>query len=81
MYLEQKELPFDLLHPLMEETTKKAIAIGPESAQTGPAKRGDLATINRHLALLEEGQLKEIYNLLSDSIKEHSKSSHIGNEL
>ena len=81
MYLEQKGLPFDLLHPLMEETTKKAIAIGPESAQTGPAKRGDLATINRHLTLLEEGQLKEIYNLLSDSIKEHSKSSHIGNEL
>lgn len=81
IYLEQKGLPFDLLHPLIEETTKKALSIGPKAAQTGPAKRQDLKTIGRHLALIKDQQLKEIYNLLSYSIKEHSKSSHIGNEL
>lgn len=73
-HLEQKNIPFDLLHPLIEETTKKAIAIGSQNAQTGPAKRGDKKTINRHLSLIKDDRLKEIYNLLSDSIREQTNS-------
>lgn len=73
-HLELKNIPFDLLHPLIEETAKKAIEIGAQSAQTGPAKRGDQSTISRHLSLLKDNRLKEIYNLLSDSIREQTKS-------
>lgn len=73
-HLKSKGIGFDLLHPLIEETTRKALTLGAISAQTGPAKRGDLNTIQRHLNLINEAQLKEIYNLLSDSIRDHSKS-------
>lgn len=73
-HLKENGLSFDLLNPLILETAQKAIKIGPESAQTGPAKRGDRNTIERHLALLKDQQLKEIYNLLSDSIGGYSKS-------
>lgn len=73
-HLEQKGLPFELLHPLIIETAKKGMAIGSESAQTGPAKRNDRNTIERHLALINDDRLKEIYNLLSNSIREHTKS-------
>ena len=73
-HLEDQSIDFKLLHPLIEETTKKAITFGAKAAQTGPAKRGDNNTIERHLALLKDEKLAKLYNLLSDSIKEHSKS-------
>jgi predicted short-subunit dehydrogenase-like oxidoreductase (DUF2520 family) len=73
-HLKQKGLSLDLLHPLILETAQKAVVIGPEWSQTGPAKRGDLKTIERHLGLIEDEQLKEMYNLLSDSIRAHTKS-------
>lgn len=73
-HLKQKGLSLDLLHPLILETAQKAVVIGPEWSQTGPAKRGDLKTIERHLGLIEDEQLKEMYNLLSDSIRTHTKS-------
>lgn len=73
-HLKNKGINFDLLHPLIEETTRKALTIGADSAQTGPAKRGDFRTIQRHVNLITDQQLKEIYNLLSDSIRNHSKS-------
>ena len=73
-FLENQSIDFTLLHPLIEETTKKAITFGAKAAQTGPAKRGDSKTIERHMALLTDEKLTKLYNLLSDSIKEHSKS-------
>ena len=39
-------------------------------AQTGPAKRGDSETIEKHIKLLESNIEKEkIYKLLTESIK------------
>lgn len=38
-------LPFNLLYPLMAETVAKAAALGPQNAQTGPAKRHDQAVV------------------------------------
>lgn len=63
---------FDLtvLHPLMSETLRKAMDNGPEAAQTGPAVRGDLGTVTRHLKELD-GTNKEIYELLTKSIITH----------
>ena len=45
------EIPFEILHPLIQETAKKAITIHPDNAQTGPAIRNDQQTIERHLGI------------------------------
>jgi len=56
-----------LLHPLLLETAKKALEIPAIEAQTGPARRGDIEIINKHLSILSDNN-KEIYKLLSKSI-------------
>ncbi len=62
-------IPFELLHPLIMETAHKISVLNPHEAQTGPASRGDQITITNHLRLLENKTHKEIYSLLSNSIK------------
>lgn len=66
--LEENNLSFDLLLPLIEETTNKIKVLSPEKAQTGPAVRYDLNIINKHLDLIEDERIKEIYKLLSENI-------------
>ena len=63
----QQNLKWEYLLPLIQETASKIIEIGPQNAQTGPAKRNDQLIINEHLSMLE-GYPKEIYKLLSESI-------------
>lgn len=65
----ENDIPFELLHPLMLETTKKAIKTEPKLIQTGPAKRNDKTTIKKHLNLLNEKQQK-VYKVLTNSIRE-----------
>jgi predicted short-subunit dehydrogenase-like oxidoreductase (DUF2520 family) len=68
--LEQQKLNFDLLRPLILETAQKIQKLPPSEAQTGPAKRHDENTINKHLDLLPEGSDKaKIYRLLTDTLK------------
>jgi predicted short-subunit dehydrogenase-like oxidoreductase (DUF2520 family) len=65
------DLEFTLLHPLILETIRKALAAGhPAEVQTGPARRHDQTTIATHLALLS-GQpgVQGVYKVLSDSIE------------
>jgi len=52
--LDEKDLPFELLHPLMEETLAKALHDSPLRMQTGPAVRGDVDTVQRHLNWLKQ---------------------------
>jgi predicted short-subunit dehydrogenase-like oxidoreductase (DUF2520 family) len=68
-------LPFNMLEPLIIETISKAIDIGPENSQTGPAVRNDLNTIEKHMELLSfSPDLKHIYEELTNSIiKHHNK--------
>ncbi len=68
-------LPFEVLKPLIEECCAKAIsATSPCEVQTGPAARGDKATIERHLAMLEgRDELKMIYQTTSNYIWETLK--------
>lgn len=67
--LTDAELPADLLQPLLRETIEKLSELSPTQAQTGPALRGDQATIQRHLAFLEQyPEWREIYQLLSAEI-------------
>lgn len=66
-------LDFELLKPLIAETTAKALAAAsPAAVQTGPAVRGDLPTQQRHTAMLDD-ELKAIYNSISRSIWETSR--------
>ena len=47
----------------------KSLLIGSMQAQTGPAKRGDLEILDKHLQLLSgEPKLAEIYQLVSQHI-------------
>jgi predicted short-subunit dehydrogenase-like oxidoreductase (DUF2520 family) len=68
--LESNGLNFDLLKPLIVETADKINGTLPKEAQTGPAVRGDDATIKTHLNMLQEDAgLQEMYIILSRSIK------------
>lgn len=75
--LEEKNLPFDMLKPLLDETLKKALEINPSNAQTGPAIRNDEKVIEKHLEMIEEMDLSDsnphfsqIYKLMTESIQE-----------
>jgi len=65
--LADRNLPFDVLAPLLHETLDKALAVSPALGQTGPARRRDISVMNSHLSILPEN-LKPIYRLLSESI-------------
>jgi predicted short-subunit dehydrogenase-like oxidoreductase (DUF2520 family) len=67
--LEQNELDFDLLRPLILETAKKIQEGLPAAMQTGPAVRNDETTMNNHLQMLSnEPALQGLYKLLSQGI-------------
>lgn len=71
---EREGLPFDVLRPLIEETARKAVeAEHPRNVQTGPAVRGDKAVAERHTAMLDKENQKEIYKLLTEYIWQTSK--------
>ncbi len=68
-FLADREIDFDLLKPLILETAKKAADMDPQNAQTGPARRGDRDTIEKHLRLLEgDEEIKALYSLISEQI-------------
>lgn len=68
-WMESEDLNPKLLKPLMLETTLKAMEIGANNAQTGPAKRGDLHTINNHLDLIKNNErLSQAYELITQQI-------------
>jgi predicted short-subunit dehydrogenase-like oxidoreductase (DUF2520 family) len=55
---------------LVEETTKKAFDSGnPVTVQTGPAIRGDIVTVEKHLKFLQANpELEKIYSVISKYI-------------
>lgn len=69
--LAEDNISFDLLAPLIQETAKKIETLSPEAAQTGPAKRNDRKTIEKHQQLINNPKYKELYTLLSQLIHEH----------
>lgn len=67
--LRAEGIPFDLLHPLILETARKATEMDPAEAQTGPAVRHDKMILERHKALLGQyPELQKLYTFVSDSI-------------
>ena len=62
-------LDFEVLKPLIAETLNKSLEVGPENAQTGPAKRNDLETLDRQYKALEnDPNVAELYKLISQHI-------------
>ena len=70
--LEQQQIPFDLLLPIIQNTTEKLQHSSPEKNQSGPAIRHDKITIGHHLEQLRHDELlKKIYTSLTESIQKY----------
>ncbi|MFD2594133.1 Rossmann-like and DUF2520 domain-containing protein [Sphingobacterium griseoflavum] len=68
--LQAEGLPFDLLHPIMQETVQKALQHEPRTIQTGPALRGDKLTIEKHLQFIsKKSNWVKIYQQLTEEIR------------
>ncbi len=67
---EKENLSFDILKPLIQETVDKIIHHSPTKMQTGPAKRGDKNTIDRHLKYLNKNfpEFAMIYKMMTQNI-------------
>lgn len=66
-------LDFDLIRPLIQETADKIQQHSPSTVQTGPASRGDMAIVERHLEFLSrdstaDPRIKTLYALMSSLI-------------
>ena len=70
---EENNVPFEVLHPLIQETAHKITELSPREAQTGPALRNDTKTIEKHLDFLENPEYKNLYQLLTQSIQHVKK--------
>ena len=58
-----------ILLPLLQNTLNKLQTLSPKEAQTGPAVRGDQSVMDRHLALLDDEQKRQIYGIMSAYIQ------------
>ncbi|MFL9844032.1 Rossmann-like and DUF2520 domain-containing protein [Flavobacterium rhizosphaerae] len=70
---DDNSLPFDILKPLIQETAFKIQDLPPTQAQTGPAIRNDILTIQKHVNFLTNEKIREIYILLSQSIQANAE--------
>ncbi len=69
-YLSKYNLPFDILKPLILETSMKAVENRPSEVQTGPAVRRDQSILEEHLHMLsEDPDLAHLYKEISKSIQ------------
>ena len=66
--LSKKEI--ELLQPILKQSFDKMLTLGPLNAQTGPAKRNDKITMQKHLELLKSTKkLTSIYKIVSELIQ------------
>lgn len=67
--LSEHGIPFDVMLPLINETTEKIQKISPKEAQTGPAVREDRNVMSKQLELMNgKENLQELYQMLSKGI-------------
>jgi len=72
-YCKKESLDFDLLLPLIRETSLRLEEMDPSLAQTGPALRNDTVTIEKHTGLLtQHPRLKNLYLLFTQSIQQQA---------
>jgi len=73
-FCKKEGLSFSNLYPLIESAVLQIKDHDPADLQAGPAFRGDLLAIQKHLQLLEnEPQMIKIYNVTTESIVQSRK--------
>lgn len=70
--LTETGLPREVLLSLIDETAAKVHQLPARQAQTGPAMRYDENVMARHLSMLEDENLKQIYQLISKNIHDNA---------
>lgn len=75
--LEQSDIDFTVILPLMKQTVEKLNVMPPEKAQTGPAVRGDRGILYQHCRMLNSNpDIQQIYALLSELIQKRIVNKH-----
>lgn len=70
-YCNTEGVDFKLLLPIIEEVAERTKRHSPAKMQTGPALRGDVETMERHIALLKKfPAMQELYIAFSNSIRQ-----------
>jgi len=68
------KLDFNRLKPLMKQTFQRIDMMSPHDVQTGPAKRNDGATMQKHLELLStQKDMQTLYQSVSAYISSKFK--------
>jgi len=72
--LQNHDMDFSILKPLILETAQKIQELEPANAQTGPAIRGDERVINAHLKMLDNyPAYQKLYQIITDQISDTKK--------
>ena len=68
--LKKRDIGIDhrILQPLIDETASKLYSMSPQEAQTGPAIRYDRNIIDRHLSMLDDENIRNLYITISECI-------------
>lgn len=66
--MQENQMDFAMLHPLIEKTVQSALQDTPKNIQTGPAKRGDIVTLEKHLTQLSNKEQNDIYKIITNAI-------------
>lgn len=72
--LKKENIDPQILIPLLQNTLDKIKSMSPHAAQTGPAIRNDKNVMDKHLELMNDDNLKEIYQKISQYILEHASN-------
>lgn len=77
-FCRQENIDFSLLMPLVYQTVDNLGSMPAARLQTGPAERGDISTVDKHLQLLNRyPSLRNLYLKLSESIIIHKRKNSI----
>lgn len=69
-----QHVPFSVLYPILQQTIERIKTHSPADMQTGPAKRGDQNTMEKHVEILQSyADWQALYQDLSKSIEKMYK--------
>jgi predicted short-subunit dehydrogenase-like oxidoreductase (DUF2520 family) len=75
-HLQKKNLKWEYLLPLIDQTTLKVHSHAPKDVQTGPARRNDQKIIQEHLHLLKnDKKAMEVYKVMTSYIINRKEKS------
>ena len=66
--LAEKNIDFEILLPLIKQTIAKLDKNKPKTVQTGPAMRNNKTIIQEHINLIQEKEIKVLYQKISANI-------------